>query len=246
MDTDPRFGQQSFPCPYCGVTAYQRWHNGAVFDPSTPITEYSEEWADFQKEILISRSHRTQAARVTNISFSFCDNCYEGSIWLRGHLLYPKDLNWPMPKDLPEICHEDFHEACKLGVISPKAGLAFLRACMEKLIYSVTEVKHLDTAIQTLVDEHKVSPTVQKACDFIRIKGNEVLHPDIAKNSSETLIMYEDDNEATFLAALKLLNKIVHDLITSPQEVDDLYDTLPEDKRDGIERRAQRVRKKKG
>ncbi|WP_143456116.1 DUF4145 domain-containing protein [Novacetimonas hansenii] len=244
---DPRFGQTSFHCPYCGVKAHQKWRPGAAFGElsggTTPALECKVR-GGYSKITMMHTNN--MGNKVTNITFSVCEHCKEACLWIRGELLYPKDLNWPMPKDLPEICHEDFHEACKLGVISPKAGLAFLRACMEKLIYSVTEEKHLDTAIQTLVDEHKVSPTVQKACDFIRIKGNEVLHPDIAKNSSETLIMYEDDNEATFLSALKLLNKIVHDLITSPQEVDDLYDTLPEDKRDGIERRAQRVRKKKG
>lgn len=66
------------------------------------------------------------------------------------------------------------------------------------------------------------------ALDAIRVIGNESVHPgEIDLNESRE----------TALMLFKLLNLIVEKTISEQKMVQDLYESLPESKRQGIEKR---------
>ncbi len=73
-----------------------------------------------------------------------------------------------------------------------------------------------------------LAPTVQKALDVVRVVGNDAVHPG--------QINLNDTPEIAG-SLFKLLNYIVEDRITRPKEIDELYSSLPEDKRRWIEDR---------
>ena len=72
---------------------------------------------------------------------------------------------------------------------------------------------------------------IQKSLDILRVVGNESVHPG-------QINLNETPKAAKSL--FKLVNLIVDNRITQPKEIDDLYETLPESKRKGIEERDSR------
>lgn len=69
---------------------------------------------------------------------------------------------------------------------------------------------------------------MQKALDFVRVIGNEAVHPG-------SIDLKDDRGTAASLS--ELVNRIAYDMITHPKEVDALYDTLPAEKKDAIAKR---------
>jgi hypothetical protein len=73
-----------------------------------------------------------------------------------------------------------------------------------------------------------LSPKIQKALDIVRAVGNESVHPgQIDLN----------DDPATTTKLFELINIIVDRMITQPKEIDKLFDSLPEGKKEAIQRR---------
>jgi hypothetical protein len=69
---------------------------------------------------------------------------------------------------------------------------------------------------------------IQQSLDVVRVIGNEAVHPG-------TLDLKDDVNTAR--ALFKLLNLIAEKMITDPKTVNEIYESLPEAKRKGIEQR---------
>ncbi len=72
---------------------------------------------------------------------------------------------------------------------------------------------------------------IQKALDTVRVTGNEAVHPGI--------LDLRDDQE-TAQNLFKLINFIAEKMISEPKEVEKLFDNLPEDKKEAIEKRDQK------
>jgi hypothetical protein len=64
--------------------------------------------------------------------------------------------------------------------------------------------------------------------DIVRVIGNESVHPG-------TIDLRDEPETAVQLAGL--VNFIAEAMITQPKEIDKLYDSLPESKREAIDRR---------
>lgn len=64
--------------------------------------------------------------------------------------------------------------------------------------------------------------------DYVRVVGNESVHPGQ---------MDLKDNPEIVVVLAKLLNEIASEMITKPREIQELYNTLPQDKLKGIEDR---------
>jgi len=100
---------------------------------------------------------------------------------------------------------------------------------LEKLITVELDVKgkDLNDAIRKLVQQG-LPEQVQKALDAVRVIGNEAIHPG--------QIDLSDDVE-TATALFDLLNWITDDLITKPRKIDEIYESLPQSKKEAIEKR---------
>ena len=90
--------------------------------------------------------------------------------------------------------------------------------------------KDVNTDIANLVKEG-LPVKIQKALDTVRVTGNEAVHPGI--------LDLRDDQE-TAQNLFKLINFIAEKMISEPKEVEKLFDNLPEDKKEAIEKRDQK------
>ena len=130
---------------------------------------------------------------------------------------------------MPDNVKTDFTEARNVLNASPRAAAALLRLALEKLIMVELGVrgKDLNDAIGTLVKEG-LPDKAQKALDSVRVIGNEAVHPGQIDLS---------DNVETATTLFRLLNWIVDGMITRPRKIDEIYESLPQSKKEAIERR---------
>ena len=73
---------------------------------------------------------------------------------------------------------------------------------------------------------------IKLALDSLRVYGNEAVHP------GEIDLK---DNRETALKLFKLMNIIVHDMITQPKEIEKLFYCLPQSKLEGIKNRDNKL-----
>lgn len=165
---------------------------------------------------------------VNEVRFSACSCCEKYAIWYNDKMLFPSATGIQPPNiDLTDEIINDYLEAASIVNNSPRGSAALLRLALQKLCIELGENKNIDKAIGSLVTKG-LSPTIQKALDIVRVVGNEAVHPgqiDLKDNKEIALKLFE------------LINFIAHKMITEPKEIEALYQTLPEEKREFIEER---------
>lgn len=214
----PSFQVKSFNCPLCHAFAQMDW-----------CALHGNGYTDFYQ--------------------ATCASCSGNSLWLgiysddpklrmaeelthgpsRGRMIFPNVVSAPLPSpDMPQEIAADFEEARQVLAASPKAAAALLRLCVQKICqHLLAKPGRIDDQIAELV-KGDLPRKVQQALDTVRVIGNESVHPGT---------MDLNDSPEVALALFGLVNMIVHDCITKPKEVEELYNLLPQGKRDGIERR---------
>jgi uncharacterized Zn-finger protein len=199
--------QASFTCPYCDVYAAHQFHNLAYY-------KHSKGYADFKDHAM-----------------SICSYCTYVVVWNRGtqQIIEPSSSIAPMPSnDMPDDIKQDFEEARQIVGVSPRGAAALLRLCVQKLMIHLGEKgKDIDDDIASLVKKG-LPVRIQQALDTVRVIGNESVHPG--------QMDLKDDRE-TALKLFSLINIIIQNRITEPKEIEDLYNMLPQTKRDGITKR---------
>jgi hypothetical protein len=183
-----------------------------------------------------------QWQQVNNEVFTAeCAGCNKKSIWRyyikvqglvrarSGQLLFPVATLAPHHHpDLPEHIKPDFEEARLICAQSPRAAAALLRLCVQKLCNHLLEKEgDINTQIGELVQQG-LPVKVQRALDSVRVIGNESVHPGT---------MDLNDTPELALVLFRLVNLIVQNCITDPNEADDIFDALPPNKLKGIESR---------
>ena len=168
---------------------------------------------------------------MSGLYVSRCQHCDDLCIWISGKLAYPdRGLAPPPNTDLPEDIKRYYEEAGAILERSPRSAAALLRLCIQKLcVHLGGKGKNLNADIGALV-EKGLRVQVQQALDIVRVTGNNAVHP-------RTLDMEDDIQSATTL--FDLVNMIVHDMITQPRDIGELYETLPETIRRAIANRDQ-------
>ncbi|HVM48403.1 MAG TPA: DUF4145 domain-containing protein [Candidatus Acidoferrum sp.] len=144
-------------------------------------------------------------------------------------MVYPDSSLAPLPNpDLPAEIIADFEEARSIVQRSPRGAAALFRLCIQKLCIHLGESgQNLNSDIASLVRKG-LNPKVQKSLDIVRVIGNASVHPG-------TLDLQDQPQTAVQLATL--INMIADAMITQPKLVDQLYDGLPETKKEEIKRR---------
>lgn len=157
---------------------------------------------------------------------SRCSHCRDYSIWVDEKLIYPNLSTAPHPSsDLPEEIKNDYEEAREILNRSPRGAAALLRLCVQKLCGILGESgKDINKDIGSLV-EKGLPIRVQQSLDIVRVVGNDAVHPG--------QIDLKDDIE-TATKLFHLINIIVDAMITQPKEIDKMFNSLPENKLDGI------------
>ena len=206
----PDHKAKAFNCPYteCRTYAQQRW---------VKISAY----IDF----------------IEGISISICQKCKRYAIWIDNVIVYPIPSPAPLPaKDMPDDVKINFEEARHIVTTSPRAAAALLRLALERLLVHLkAEGRNNNEKIGNLVDRG-LPKAIQRACDAVRVIGNEAVHPG--------KIDFKD-NEDIALALFTLMNIIVETMITESRKIDKMYDEIPESIKKSIEKRD-KIHKNKG
>ena len=204
----PKLGENAFNCPHCGAYSRQDWRDKIIATQSK-VGGY--------------------ITRVHELSVAFCDKCHEYSVWLNNEMIFPSKSNAPLPSpDMPEDVLEDYIEARNILEKSPKASAALLRLAIQKLCLTLGEKgNNINEDIASLVSKG-LPPRVQKALDVVRVVGNNAVHPGTIDLK---------DNPPVALSLFKLINVIIDTMITQPNEIDKLFDSLPEGAKRGIKKR---------
>lgn len=248
----------SFSCPHCGALAHQNWFDVLAFalgkdnipiqyrddlkewlyGPNAPKDMTKEEKHDLLKatqrissgEIFFYEQHNPyNPPIVQNVHLSKCYSCDGIAVWINHELVHPK-INFEIPptEDMPDVVRRDYDEAASIASASPRAATALLRLCIEKLCNEING--STDTIFDGIgkLAQRGLDTKIQKALDIVRVTGNTAIHPGQIDKS---------DTTADARNLFRLVNVIVENLITLPKEIDELYETIPESKRDAIDRR---------
>ncbi|PQP05531.1 hypothetical protein C5615_38715 [Burkholderia cepacia] len=205
----PELRRTAFTCPTCGAYAEMRW-NQAQLGSSSLLPVYS----------------------------AFCVACRNTSWWLEevlpergkiGRMMWPADVTAPLAHpDLYPDLRADFEEARSISKASPRGAAALLRLVIEKLVKELgAQGDNINAMIGDLVAKG-LPVQVQQALDSVRVIGNNAVHAGK---------MDQADVEATVNQLFGLVNIIVEQQITQPKKIAELFGTLPEGARNGIEKR---------
>lgn len=149
--------------------------------------------------------------------------------------LYPLVINnTEMSHNMPDDLSEDYREAQAVSGISPRSAAALLRLLLEKLCKKylieaklIQGNKSLNDMIRILVKEG-ISDSIQKACDILRITGNDTVH-------AGTIDIRDDSKSVKLL--FKLTNMVADYLDMKYKMIEEEYLTLPKEKRDQVVQR---------
>jgi hypothetical protein len=160
---------------------------------------------------------------------SYCARCDAGTIWFRDTIVFPEHgYSEPPNTDLPAEIQHDYTEAALILSKSPRGAAALLRLCIQKLCRHLEQPgENINADIKALVAAG-LPPKVQEALDSVRVIGNDAVHPG-------ELDLRDDRETATKL--FKLVNFIATKMISEPNEIDEIYKTLPTSKREAIDHR---------
>lgn len=219
----PTFKLDAYHCPHCGVYSYMKW------------------------SVLFTNVEEVDNMQYTHFLSATCSCCSEQNIWKvsnyvtprhdlllsarDGTIIYPDSSIVSEPsKDMPDDVKKDYLEAASIYQKSPRGAAALLRLGLQKLCkYLGAEGKNINTDINTLAQDDKISKQLIKAADIVRITGNNAVHPGTIN---------DEDFDNIAIKLFDLLNIIVRQGITEPKEVDELFNKMPEGPRQAAESRG--------
>ncbi|MEI1280619.1 DUF4145 domain-containing protein [Leptospira venezuelensis] len=210
----PQFKLRAYSCPVCGAFANMQWS-----ETTSTLGPY--------------RSERTP------IYLARCAHCYEDNYWftqvneenvvINSIMIIPDGSRAPLPHPyMPENVKKDYMEARSIINISSKGACALLRLSIQKLCVHLGEPgKDLNSDIGNLVSKG-LPVEVQQALDIVRVIGNKAVHPGE---------LNEEDIEEVALPLFDLVNEIIEDRISKPQKLKSLFERLPKNSKEQIEKR---------
>ncbi len=216
----PEFRKSAFYCPLCNVYSKQIW---------LYCYHYKEGFFSSSDERGAFISSENQ---IRQLEVAYCDHCQNFSFWIDEKLVYPPQITAPHAhKDMPESVLEYYNEAREISVSSPRAAAALLRLAAKKLCEHLGESEsNLNRAIGNL-SKKGLPESVITSLDTVRIFGNE------GGAHEGQIDLTCKDNKQIVDKLFWSINFIVEKTITEPQEVKNMFTSLPEDKKQGVEDR---------
>jgi hypothetical protein len=244
MLNELEYGGKKFICPCCQTMAQQEWKEvkqlGNIFNNlnSHFYFDYRGSIQDYQQEAVQKFLAHSKVLIERNLNFilpdnfaiSECQSCNNFALWVDKEIVYPKKTSVDIPNpDMEQEIQDLYNEAALILMDSPKGAAALLRLALQKLLLQIGETeRNIDKNIKSLVAKG-LNQKIQKALDFVRVVGNEAVHP------GEINL---DDNKEIAVSLFKILNLIANDMITIPKEMDELYESIiPDEKKEQINAR---------
>jgi Domain of unknown function (DUF4145) len=213
----PVLNLTAFHCPRCSVYAHQDWSN----------VEKSG-----YRTMLVPEPGSSNPNTIQDTHIAICEHCKEFSLWIGESMIYPLTGDAPNPSsDMPRDVKKYYEEARSIVSRSPRGAAALLRLATEKLTNDILgnkKGKNLNDNIRIMV-ERGLKEDVQQSADYLRVIGNNAVHP------LGQIIIGDTKKDANSL--FEFINIIVDDMITRPKKIKSMYDTLPEKSRSSIKKR---------
>ena len=209
---EPDYGKNSFTCPHCGTLS---------------LMHYST--VSFKSCVLASTAHGINDFGDSKMYIAVCQNNKKKVIWIDHAYVYPDIVAEEANPDMPESVKQLYNEAGLIYNKSPRAACALLRLAIDRLCNELGETdRDINKNIGELVKKGLPQP-VQQALDVVRVVGNKAVHPG--------QIAFDVDDKGTAIMLMHLINIIVDRMISEPNEIDSLYQGLPESVKESIEKR---------
>lgn len=139
--------------------------------------------------------------------------------------------------DMPPHVRELYEEAAAVAAVSPRAGAAFARVTVERLI------KHLDPEAPkgakleqriVRIKEQGISTSLGQILDMVRVTGNDAVHVDDQPNDLMRLVLDNKQSPELVRLLLQAANDLVDELITKPRVTEELWKKIPQGIQDKI------------
>lgn len=163
-----------------------------------------------------------------NLITGHCQHCNNHTLWIGNKMYFPDNgaVQFPNP-DMPESVRKLYLEAASILTKSPRASAALLRLSIQILCRELGgSGDNINNDIKELVAKG-LPVIVQQSLDIVRVTGNEAVHPG----------QIDTDDSKVVTRLFELLNIITEYMISLPNKVGGLYNSLPEDKLNGINKR---------
>lgn len=95
----------------------------------------------------------------------------------------------PVPPEVDSAFADDYHEACLVQSLSPKASAALSRRCLQNILREKAQVKKGDLAneIQEVINSGKLPSYLIESIDAVRNIGNFAAHPNKSQSTGEII-----------------------------------------------------------
>lgn len=210
----PKYLANQFNCSRCGVFSKQSWgnllsrvrlRNNGMFSVNIlggDINTLDNE--ELPDSYVVSR----------------CEQCRKDVVWVDKKIIYPQTIVVEQPNsDLPKEIQDLYLESANILNDSPRAAAALLRLALQLLLKEIGgKGKNINDDIAVII-KNGVDQQVKKALDILRIFGNNGVHPG-------EIDLTEDDTKVVRMFAL--LNFVTDKMITQQNEIDTLFDELPD------------------
>lgn len=207
---EPKKELIKYTCPHCNT-----------------ISQVEKNTHHFQSD-LYDTGRGVMAIR-NQLTIHKCQCCGKKIMWIGNDYVYPDIVAEEPNPDMPEPVKQLYNEAGLIYNKSPRAACALLRLAIDRLCNELGETdRDINKNIGALVKKG-LPQSVQQALDVVRVVGNKAVHPG--------QISFDVDDKATATMLMRLLNIIVERMITEPNEIDSLYQGLPESVKKSIENR---------
>ena len=213
----PEYRKKEFNCAHCKVFAHQTWISNlrgelvnviALNSPNNPSEELSPPGL---------------------FAASKCARCNKWSIWIEESLVYPVQIIVEDPNDdMPDEVKKLYRESAQVLSISPRAAAALLRLGLQILLGAVGgDGKNINDDIKKIV-ALGVELETQRALDILRVFGNSGAHPGEIKLDEDPGLVHK---------MYGLMNYVTDRLITWNNQINELFEGLPEGIKNQIESR---------
>ena len=207
---EPQKEFKVYTCPHCNT-----------------ISQMEKDMHHFNSDVYKTRG--LEVAIRNQLTIHRCQCCGKKIIWIDDTYIYP-DIVADVPNlDMPESVKHLYEEAGLIYNKSPRAACALLRLAIDRLCNELGENdRDINKNIGALVKKG-LPQSVQQALDVVRVVGNKAVHPG--------QIAFDVDDKGTATMLMRLINIIVERMITEPNEINSLYQGLPESVKTAIENR---------
>ena len=229
----PEYQKSAFHCPHCDVLAHHKYLYFKEYGEYHSFNPDKDLWGP-----------PIYGDTLYQYSFSLCDNCDKAIIW-KGEspnkkiiksnttkMIYPKASLAPFPhQDMPESVKELYEEARNIAGMSPRAAAALLRVSLERLTEELGQTKgNLNTRIKNL-KEKGLPESVINSLDIVRITANE------GGAHAGQIDLTGKDGPEIVSKLFWLVNFIIKKAISEPKNIQEMYQNIPQNKKQGIKNR---------